>query len=76
MSPKARATRSPELTESDIAQRAYQRWLARGRPTGDGREDWFAAEAELKAEHAAQVERPVTPNPRSPIRSALRRLGI
>ena len=66
---KRRATASPDPSEIEIAQRAYQRWLARGCPQGDGREDWFAAEAELRA--APQPAR----NKR-PLRSALRRLGI
>jgi hypothetical protein len=72
----SRASRSapnpvaPQLPEHEVAQRAYTRWLARGCPTSDGREDWFAAEAELRAE--------LTPAsaPRRPIRSALRRLGL
>ena len=56
----ATPTATTELNESEIAQRAYQRWLARGCPQTDGREDWFAARAELQAE--------------TPRRSALRRL--
>jgi hypothetical protein len=74
MSPKARATLVTQLTDSDIAQRAYNRWIARGRPVSDGREDWYAAEAELLAERAPQPQ--PTPPRRRPIRSALRRLGI
>lgn len=76
MSPKPRATNAPQLNDSDIAQRAYNRWVARGRPITDGREDWFAAEAELQAERTAPVERPITTKPRRAIRSALRRLGV
>ena len=57
-------------SNGDVAQRAYQRWVARGRPVSDGLEDWFAAEAELRAE-------PGTPPAKGrTIRSALRRLGI
>lgn len=44
---------SPEQAEQhdrDIAVRAYERWIRRGRPTGDGLEDWFAAQAEIEAE--------------------------
>jgi Protein of unknown function (DUF2934) len=77
MSPKARATFAPQFTDSDIAQRAYNRWLERGRPLSDGREDWYAAEAELLAERAPQPQAELPPPPkRRPIRSALRRLGI
>jgi hypothetical protein len=63
-----RATATPQPSESEIAQRAYQRWIERGCPSGDGREDWFAAEAELRATQ--------TRRHRTPLRSALRRLGI
>ena len=69
---RAPATSQAELSPGEIAQRAYQRWIARGCPTSDGREDWFAAEAELRAESTPTA----TPAPRQPIRSALRRLGI
>ena len=65
-------TQSTEPNKNDIATRAYQRWIARGQPLSDGREDWFAAEAELRAE---QKPAP-SPARRRPIRSALRRLGI
>jgi hypothetical protein len=37
---------NPEL----IAARAYIKWIERGRPSGDGLEDWFAARAELERE--------------------------
>jgi hypothetical protein len=37
---------SPEV----IAVRAYIKWIERGRPLGDGLEDWFAARAELEGE--------------------------
>ena len=40
----------PALGHATIAERAYHRWLARGCPIGDGREDWFAAQAELASE--------------------------
>ena len=69
MSAKTRRTAATaHPSENEIAQRAYQRWIDRGCPQGDGREDWFAAEAELSAAPP--------PRHRSPLRSALRRLGI
>jgi hypothetical protein len=40
---------APEITEADIAQRAYQLWEARGCPDGCPEEDWFQAENELRA---------------------------
>ena len=36
-----------EVTTEEIARRAYELWEARGRPPGDGSEDWDAAVAEL-----------------------------
>lgn len=39
-----------EITDEQIARRAYELWVARGCPEGDGSEDWEAAEAELRGE--------------------------
>jgi hypothetical protein len=36
-----------EIPTEEIARRAYEIWEARGRPAGDGSEDWDAAVAEL-----------------------------
>ncbi len=36
-----------EVSTEEIARRAYEIWEARGRPFGDGSEDWNAAVAEL-----------------------------
>jgi hypothetical protein len=41
-----RSTKS-QVTQDDIARRAYEIWQSRGCPPGDGSEDWKAAEAEL-----------------------------
>ena len=76
MSPNPRVTPSPQLTDSEIAQRAYDRWVARGRPVGDGQEDWFAAQAELQTERATSTARPAATPPPRRLRSALRRLGF
>jgi hypothetical protein len=35
------------VSQEEIARRAYEIWQSRGCPTGDGSEDWRAAEAEL-----------------------------
>ncbi len=35
------------LSDEVIAHRAYELWMARGCPPGDGTEDWEAAIAEL-----------------------------
>ena len=42
------STKHPVSTES-IAERAYQKFVARGRTHGADREDWVAAERELSA---------------------------
>jgi hypothetical protein len=36
-----------EVPQEAIARRAYELWEARGRPPGDGTEDWERAVAEL-----------------------------
>jgi hypothetical protein len=38
-----------EISQEEIARRAYEIWQARGCPSGDGSENWQAAEAELIA---------------------------
>jgi hypothetical protein len=37
--------------EDQIAARAYEKWKQRGCPQGDSSRDWFAASAEVRAEH-------------------------
>jgi hypothetical protein len=76
MSPSPHLTPTPQPSDSDIAQRAYNRWVARGRPVSDGREDWFAAEAELQTERAAATGQRHASPPTRRLRSALRRLGL
>src|SRR5947209_9715054 len=36
-----------ELSDRTINERAHQIWTQRGRPSGDGMEDWLRARAEL-----------------------------
>jgi hypothetical protein len=36
--------------EERIAFRAYLKWLERGCPPGDGQQDWFEAEEEVRRE--------------------------
>ncbi|MET0388414.1 MAG: DUF2934 domain-containing protein [Polyangiales bacterium] len=58
--PRPTAVRTPRemsLTDELIAERAYNRWIARGCPLGDGRDDWFAAQAELLAENSTKPAR-------------------
>lgn len=38
-----------DVTNEEIARRAYELWEARGCPPGDGTEDWEVAKSELMA---------------------------
>jgi len=46
--PKARIDAATNITESDIARRAYDLYLARGCKPGHQLEDWLQAERELR----------------------------
>jgi hypothetical protein len=46
--PKARIDAATNITESDIARRAYDLYLARGCTPGHQLEDWLQAERELR----------------------------
>lgn len=48
-----------ELSSDKIAQRAYERWVAKGRPEGTADLDWQEAEAELRAEFAREPAEPL-----------------
>ncbi len=39
-----------QVAHDKIAQRAYEKWLKRGRTHGHDLQDWMEAEAELRAE--------------------------
>lgn len=39
-----------EISQQDIAERAYALWLQRGSPQGSPEEDWLAAERLLLSE--------------------------
>ena len=41
-----------------IAMRAYEKWCHRGCPAGTDQQDWFDAEAELRAEIAKAGGKP------------------
>ena len=42
------------LPDAEIAPLAYGLWLARGRPEGTDRDDWFEAERRLRAERGGR----------------------
>jgi hypothetical protein len=46
------STQPLTIPQEKIAQRAYEKWLKRGRPQGTEMLDWLEAENELKAEMA------------------------
>jgi hypothetical protein len=55
--PQTTPSSSPQTTpikvpHDKIAQRAYEKWVKRGRPNGSNEQDWLEAEAELKVEIA------------------------
>lgn len=48
----AQPTQTPfQIPHEKIAQRAYEKWCQRGRPHGTQLQDWYEAEAELRAEY-------------------------
>ncbi len=48
-----------EVPADKISQRAYEKWVARGRPEGAPERDWFEAEAELRAEYESGCAEPL-----------------
>jgi hypothetical protein len=54
---------SAEITPEQIAVRAYEIWLANGKPDGTQQRDWFEAERQLHAQHSnpQSVTTPVQP---------------
>jgi len=51
--PSVQPSSSPlVIPHEKIAQRAYEKWIKRGRPQGTELQDWLEAENELKAEMA------------------------
>jgi hypothetical protein len=48
-----RAAKRPTITDTEIARRAYELYLARGREDGRDVEDWMQAERELNGSTVA-----------------------
>jgi hypothetical protein len=48
--PQTSATPQFVVPHEKIAMRAYEKWCKRGRPHGTDMQDWYEAEAELRAE--------------------------
>jgi hypothetical protein len=53
-------TPSVKVPHDKIAMRAYEKWCKRGRPNGTHQQDWFEAEAELRAEMSRMGTTPTT----------------
>jgi hypothetical protein len=51
--PPRRTAARPTITDTEIARRAYDRYLARGREDGHDVEDWLQAERELNGSTVA-----------------------
>ena len=62
-----------QLTTEEIAQRAYELYVERGRQPGHEAEDWLRAESELKQRYSMPAV-PVTPT--KPSRSRGTSLGL
>jgi hypothetical protein len=50
--PSHSSTGTVKVPHDKIAQRAYEKWVKRGKPQGTAEQDWTEAEKELKAEYA------------------------
>jgi hypothetical protein len=61
----SRAKQSIDVTDAQIAVRAYERWMGRGCPPSDGTDDWFAARIEIEAELAAAGSAPRKSKPKA-----------
>jgi hypothetical protein len=53
--PKARSNQSAQVTDTDIARRAYDLYLARGCEHGHHVNDWLQAECELREAASSTV---------------------
>ena len=54
--PKARIDAATDISEHDIACRAYDLYLTRGGEPGHEMEDWLQAERELRSRSRASTE--------------------
>jgi len=55
-SPKARPEAASDVTETDIARRAYDLYLTRGGEPGHDVDDWLQAELELRSSSRSSTE--------------------
>jgi hypothetical protein len=55
--PQATTSKAVTLTHDQIAKRAYEKWIKKGRPHGTNVQDWLEAEAELRREIGGNARR-------------------
>jgi len=53
-----------KIPHDKICMRAYEKWIQRGRPQGTHLQDWYEAEAELRAEYSRNPRGMGTPTRR------------
>ena len=58
-----------DVSDREIAVRAYERWMRRGCPITDGNDDWFAARLELES-NASAAAKPKTTKAKAPRRAS------
>ena len=46
---------NPTVSHEEVSRRAYEIWESRGRPEGDGSQDWDAALAELTSQRPGVI---------------------
>ena len=54
-----------QIPHDKIAKRAYEKWCKRGQPHGTETQDWYEAEAELRAEQGRPGEAGRAPQPQA-----------
>lgn len=55
------STPQSKVPHDKVAQRAYEKWVKRGRPQGTDVQDWLEAEAELRTEASRGTAPSATP---------------
>jgi hypothetical protein len=54
--PDTESRQADDLDQATVAAAAYECWQKRGCPIGSDQDDWFQAEAELRAARSAKSE--------------------
>ncbi len=59
--PGAPAGQAAPVPHERVAMRAYEKWCQRGCPPGTDEQDWYEAEAEVRAEMTRSTQQPNQP---------------